>query len=128
MAIVYTCNVCQTRSIKQFTAQAYEHGVVLVRCPGCQNLHLIADRLGYFADDEHHGKNWDVERLVTSTGQSLTRVVTDDNVLELTPEDLLGREKLDELLERLAHDDGTAAEDDHEPKDEAPTPVPPIVR
>ena len=24
--------------------------MVLVRCPGCQGLHLIADRLGYFAD------------------------------------------------------------------------------
>jgi len=27
---------------------AYAQGVVLVRCPGCNSLHLIADRLGYF--------------------------------------------------------------------------------
>jgi hypothetical protein len=31
---------------------AYAQGVVLVRCPGCQSLHLIADRLGYFASAE----------------------------------------------------------------------------
>jgi len=36
--------VCETRSTKAFSQQAYDHGVVLVRCPGCDNLHLIVDR------------------------------------------------------------------------------------
>lgn len=30
--------------------KSYEEGVVLVRCPGCQNLHLIADRFGWFGE------------------------------------------------------------------------------
>lgn len=68
LAIIFTCKVCDTRSAKKFTERAYNHGVVLVRCPKCNNLHLIADRLGYFSDDEG-GKGWDIEMFMKSVGQ-----------------------------------------------------------
>lgn len=47
----FTCSKCGTRSIRSFTKHSYHKGVVLVRCGGCQNVHLVADNLGWFAEE-----------------------------------------------------------------------------
>lgn len=83
-AMVYTCKVCNTRSIKQISKQGYHYGCVLVRCPGCSNLHLIADNLGIFED-----KGWNVEKYLSENGENVKKVVN-DGVLELTRDDILG--------------------------------------
>lgn len=49
--ITYTCGVCETRQNRSFTKKSYHEGVVIVRCEGCQNLHLIADNLGFFEEE-----------------------------------------------------------------------------
>ena len=46
----FTCSKCDTQSIRSFTKHAYHKGVVLVRCGGCQNIHLVADNIGWFED------------------------------------------------------------------------------
>jgi protein import protein ZIM17 len=97
LAIIFTCTVCDTRSAKQFTEQAYRNGVVLVRCPGCQNLHLIADRLGVFEDQGADGKGWDIEKAMANMGDNV-KAVNNDNVLELTVEDVVGTDKFNEIL------------------------------
>ena len=48
----FTCNKCEFRSKKTISKQAYQEGVVLIRCDGCENLHLIADNLGWFRDEK----------------------------------------------------------------------------
>jgi len=101
LAIVFTCTVCSTRSAKKFSEQAYNNGVVLVRCPGCQNLHLIADRLGFFTDDEidgnGDGSGWDIQKALEQRGDNLV-AINDDNVLELTMADVLGRDKFEAVV------------------------------
>jgi protein import protein ZIM17 len=46
----FTCNKCETQSIRSFTKHAYHKGVVMVRCGGCEAIHLIADNIGWFED------------------------------------------------------------------------------
>lgn len=92
LAIVFTCNVCETRSVKQFTENAYNNGVVIVQCPGCQNRHLIADNLGFFEDEEG---GWNIEKALSKMGENV-KMVNNDNVMELSVEDLYGVEKIEE--------------------------------
>lgn len=46
----FRCTKCEVTSIRSFTKHAYHKGVVLVRCGGCQNIHLVSDNLGWFED------------------------------------------------------------------------------
>ena len=84
LAIVFTCTVCDTRSAKKFSEQAYREGVVVVRCPGCGNDHLIADNLGFFEDD------WTLEDVLRARGDAV-ETLDDDNLAEGVDADLLKR-------------------------------------
>ena len=54
MQITFTCNVCDERSSRFISKQAYTEGVIIIKCPGCDNNHLIADNMGWFYDDKRY--------------------------------------------------------------------------
>ncbi|KAI4302318.1 hypothetical protein MLD38_038079 [Melastoma candidum] len=83
LAMVFTCKVCETRSVKTACRESYEKGVVVVRCSGCDNYHLIADRLGMF------GQPGSVEDFLAARGEDVKKGSMD--TLNLTLEDLAGK-------------------------------------
>ena len=48
--MMFTGAKCETRAARGFSRQAFENGVVIVTCPGCQVKHVIADRMGWFGE------------------------------------------------------------------------------
>jgi protein import protein ZIM17 len=55
-----------------FTKRAYHHGIVLIKCDGCQNFHLIADNLGWFEDSSTN-----VEDILKSRNEEYKRFTVD---------------------------------------------------
>lgn len=84
LAMIFTCKVCETRSIKTVCRESYEKGIVVARCGGCDNLHLIADHLGWF------GEPGSIEDFLAAQGEEVKRGSVD--TLNLTLEDIAGKQ------------------------------------
>lgn len=83
LAMMFTCKVCETRNMKTMCRESYEKGVVVARCGGCNNLHLIADHLGWF------GEPGSIEQFLAARGEEVKKGSVD--TLNLTLEDLAGK-------------------------------------
>jgi hypothetical protein len=83
--MMFTCKVCETRTARRVGKAAFHHGTVLVRCPGCLGLHVIADHKGFFSDEPV-----DAEAILAARGEAVKRgsaVSGDLHVFELTADD-----------------------------------------
>ncbi|KJP89800.1 hypothetical protein AK88_00508 [Plasmodium fragile] len=86
MVLMFTCKICEKKSVKKFSKQAYNNGVVIIRCPSCENLHLISDQLGWFQE----GKT-NIEDILKQKGENVIRKFSYNNMLEI--DDLLNAYK-----------------------------------
>ncbi|KAJ9052305.1 hypothetical protein DSO57_1035616 [Entomophthora muscae] len=77
LAIRFTCKVCNHINTKTMSKLAYEKGVVLIQCDGCENRHLIADNLGWFRDSRVN-----IEDLAHEKGEKIKRFNSDDPLLK----------------------------------------------
>ena len=73
--IMFTCNVCKNRQARTFSRDSYESGVVLIRCEGCDSLHLIADNLGWFRDEKTN-----IEDLMKEKGDKIHKLFTKESI------------------------------------------------
>ena len=65
----FTCVKCDNRSSYTISKQAYHHGVVLIRCHGCNVLHLFADHLKWFDD-----KRQTIESIMEEKGIKIKKI------------------------------------------------------
>jgi len=80
--MAFTCGKCGTKQARTFSKDSYDNGVVLVKCSGCDSLHLIADNLGWFKDSKTN-----IQDIMAEKGDKVVTNV-DDNSIEfnLKPE------------------------------------------
>lgn len=67
MLIGFTCKKCQHRTHRTMSHHAYNNGIVLIECSGCQSRHLIADNLGWFKDTPSAARK--IEEMTMEVGE-----------------------------------------------------------
>lgn len=74
LKLMFTCKKCSTRNSKLISKLAYNKGVVIVRCDGCKNNHLIADNLGWFSEISN---KINIEVIMALKGETVRKIADD---------------------------------------------------
>lgn len=74
IGVVFTCTAdnCGQRIVKSVRRRSYESGTVVITCPKCGKIHIVADNLGMYSSITGGKKN--IEEIAKAKGQSVTRV------------------------------------------------------
>ena len=81
LKLMFTCKKCNYRNSKIISKVAYEKGLIIVRCDGCKNNHLIADNLGWFPEMKN---TRNIEKFLASKGETVRKVHNyDDGYIEV---------------------------------------------
>ena len=60
----YTCKLCDTRNSIKVTRIAYQKGIVIATCKGCENKHLIADNLNWLSGFDYDNGERNIEQFM----------------------------------------------------------------
>ncbi|KAL4797694.1 DNL zinc finger-domain-containing protein [Aspergillus venezuelensis] len=66
--LTFTCKPCGERSTHRVSKHGYHRGTVLIRCPGCDNRHVISDHLKIFFNH-----SMTLEDLLAQSGKKITK-------------------------------------------------------
>jgi len=65
----YTCKICDTRNSIKVTRIAYRKGIVIARCKGCDNKHLIADNLNWLSGFDYDNGETNIEQYMQNRNE-----------------------------------------------------------
>ncbi|KAL4959033.1 DNL-type zinc finger protein [Aspergillus stella-maris] len=66
--LTFTCKPCGERSTHRVSKHGYHRGTVLIRCPGCENRHVISDHLKIFFNH-----SMTLEDVLAQSGKPITK-------------------------------------------------------
>lgn len=75
LKLTFTCKKCGTQNADKLISKvAYKKGIVIIRCDGCKNNHLIADNLGWF---DHPMRKFNIEKAMAVLGSNVHKFQND---------------------------------------------------
>mmetsp|Transcript_3407 Transcript_3407/g.3960 ORF Transcript_3407/g.3960 Transcript_3407/m.3960 type:complete len:176 (+) Transcript_3407:310-837(+) len=105
--ILYKCHECDTHGAWQVSKHVFHNGLIAVRCPGCNQLHLISDTLGCFSGIPQSDEARFQEKLmdlIKNSAQFYSEISVEDKDLPCVQVEGLDEESSRKLQLRLVNE------------------------